>query len=178
MKTPGSRKQLTVVQLEPAHLARRAHPVTDPQLPQRHGWHDLVPVERVRVVSPRQAHREAGGETVVRSSAVSPRDAPAYEFGPYRLLSCGTLVAGNESVPLTPKEEGVLRVLVAAEGHRVSKDALVEAVWREVSVADASLARAVHTLRRRLGCGRDGVCYIRTSYGRGYQLSVPVRRVE
>ena len=100
-----------------------------------------------------------------------------WEFGPFRLRACGTLLGEGGVVPLTPKEEGVLRLLVAAEGRRVSKDEIAGAVWNE-PVSDASLARAVHTLRRRLGDGRDGACYIRTSYGRGYMLALPVRRVE
>jgi DNA-binding winged helix-turn-helix (wHTH) protein len=97
-------------------------------------------------------------------------------FGPFELRACGTLVNEGRVVPLTPKEEAVLRFLVQAEGRRVSKDEIIEAVWSDVAVSDASLTRAIHTLRRRLGDGRNGACYIRTSYGRGYQLAVPVRR--
>jgi len=99
-------------------------------------------------------------------------------FGPFRLLACGTLLEGERMVPLTPKEEAVLRALVAAAGRRVSKDELVAAGWGDdAAVSDASVARAVHTLRRKLGAaGRDDVC-VRTSYARGYQLAVPVERL-
>jgi DNA-binding winged helix-turn-helix (wHTH) protein len=105
-------------------------------------------------------------------------DAAAWEFGPFRLLACGTLLEDGRAVPLTPKEEGVLRVLVVAEGRRVSKDAILEAVWEAEAVSDSSLARAVHTLRRRLGERACGPVLIKTSYGRGYQLAVPVRRID
>jgi DNA-binding winged helix-turn-helix (wHTH) protein len=97
-------------------------------------------------------------------------------FGPFELRPCGTLVTQGRVVPLTPKEESVLRLLVRAEGRRVSKGEIIAAVWSGVAGSDSSLTRAIHTLRRRLGEGEGGACYIRTSYGRGYQLAVPVRR--
>jgi DNA-binding winged helix-turn-helix (wHTH) protein len=100
-----------------------------------------------------------------------------WEFGPFRLLSCGTLLAEGRPVRLTPKEEGVLRLLVAADGRRLTKDEILCAVWPGDSVSDSSLTRAMHTLRRRLAEVGGGRSCIRTAYGRGYQLAVPVRRV-
>jgi DNA-binding winged helix-turn-helix (wHTH) protein len=128
----------------------------------------------------------AAGIAPAAGPAVRPRDAAAepqgaaasWAFGPYRLLACGTLLDGVRIVPLTPKEENVLRALVGAGGRRLSKDELVAAAWGDTPVSDASLARAIHTLRRKLVDGPGGVDCIRTTYGRGYQISVPVSRAE
>lgn len=96
-------------------------------------------------------------------------------FGPFELAPCGTLRASGKVVPLTPKEEAVLRVLVDARGERVGKDALLERAWPDTFVFDTSLTRCIHTLRRKLSAAAEGIDCIRTSYGRGYQLAVDVR---
>ena len=94
-------------------------------------------------------------------------------FGPFTLHACGTLRAGGRVVFLTPKEEAVLRLLVRGGGRRIGSDELLENAWPGLFASDASLARCIHTLRRKLAeaGGRD---FIRTSYGRGYQLTVEV----
>jgi DNA-binding winged helix-turn-helix (wHTH) protein len=120
--------------------------------------------------SPRRAARP--------ESTATDTPAGGWEFGPYRLQPCGTLLGPQGVVALTPKEEGLLRVLVAAEGRRLSKEAILDAVWGGADVLDGSITRAVHTLRRRLGERPGGPVYIGTAYGRGYQLSVPVRRLD
>lgn len=113
-----------------------------------------------------------------RPSAEGAAPAGGWEFGPYRLQPCGTLHGPLGVVTLTPKEEGVLRALVAAEGRRLSKEEILDVVWGGATVLEGSLTRAVHTLRRRLGERPGGPAYISTAYGRGYQLSVPVRRLD
>jgi DNA-binding winged helix-turn-helix (wHTH) protein len=128
---------------------------------------------RVRSASPVERANRRDERQEPRPSA----PGPVYEFGVFRLLPCGTLQAGSEVVPLTPKEEAVLRVLVTAEGRRVSKDTLLGEAWQGAPASDASLTRAVHTLRGRLREAGDGRDCIRTVYGRGYHLALTVRRV-
>jgi DNA-binding winged helix-turn-helix (wHTH) protein len=127
--------------------------------------------------TPNIVARSQGGEPRRAAAAV---EAPAggWEFGAFRLLPCGTLMDRSGVVALTPKEEGVLRVLVAAEGRRLSKETILQAVWGDADVTEGSLTRAAHTLRCRLGERRGGPTYIGTSYGRGYQVRVPVRRLD
>jgi DNA-binding winged helix-turn-helix (wHTH) protein len=99
---------------------------------------------------------------------------PVATFGPFALHACGTLRADGQVVLLTPKEEAVLRLLVQADGRRVGKDELLAKAWPGVFASDTSLARCIHTLRRKLSEAGGGDC-IRTSYGRGYQIAVEVR---
>jgi DNA-binding winged helix-turn-helix (wHTH) protein len=94
-------------------------------------------------------------------------------FGPFQLDPDGRLRAGGRAVPLTPTEERLLRVLVEAEGGRVAREKTLERVWTRRAASDASLARCVHTLRRRLVQASGGIACIRTDYGRGYRLEHP-----
>jgi DNA-binding winged helix-turn-helix (wHTH) protein len=111
-------------------------------------------------------------------SSATRAPEPTWRFGPFNLLACGTLLEDGAIVPLTPTGERVLRLLVEAQGRRVSKDEIANGAWDSEAISDASIARAIHTLRRRLGDGRQGIRYILTSYGRGYQLAVPSWRTE
>ena len=95
-------------------------------------------------------------------------------FGPFRLRDDGLLFVDEKHVPLTPTEEGVLRALAAARGGLVSKDSLVAAVWKGIAVSDASVSRAIHTLRRQLATTPGGEQAIETLYARGYRLAIPV----
>jgi DNA-binding winged helix-turn-helix (wHTH) protein len=98
----------------------------------------------------------------------------ALVFGPYELRADGSLRCAGEWIPLTPKEAGVLAVLCGAAGRIVLKNEIVERVWAGYPASDASLARCVHTLRRRLAAVKGCIALV---YGRGYRLAVPVERV-
>jgi DNA-binding winged helix-turn-helix (wHTH) protein len=103
----------------------------------------------------------------------------AYQFGPFQLRPDGTLLANGRLVPLTPTEEAVLTVLVEARGLRVGKDRIAERAWPATVPSDASLARCLHTLRRKLREAAPLLPHvIATSYRRGFNVCIPVRRVD
>src|SRR3569623_2113819 len=68
----------------------------------------------------------------------------------------------------------ILRELLLRPGDVVTKDELLDAVWPDVTVVEASLATAMTKLRRALGAGpaEDGV--IETVPRLGYRLIAPV----
>lgn len=69
----------------------------------------------------------------------------------------------------TPKEFGIFSVLLSNEEQIVSRESLMEAVWREKSgnVNFETIDKHVGTLRRKLGAyGKN----IRTVYGTGYSF--------
>jgi len=105
-----------------------------------------------------------------------PRDV-TYEFGPFRLRRDGLLLANDRVVHLTPTEEAFLVVLVEAEGARVGKEEVADRVWTSSAPSDASLSRCVHTLRRKLREAAPSTPVIETCYGRGFRVSLPVRRL-
>jgi len=75
-----------------------------------------------------------------------------FEFGDFRLNDRErTLLRAGVPVKLTPKAFDVLRVLLANGNTLVEKSALLSAVWGDVHVDEAVLARAISDLRKALG---------------------------
>jgi DNA-binding winged helix-turn-helix (wHTH) protein len=101
-----------------------------------------------------------------------------FAFGPFRLDSgARRLLRDGEAVPLSPTQFDLLELLVAKAGQVISKDQLIDAVWRDVAVSDNSLEQAISALRRTLdpAAGRQ---FIETRPRRGYRFAVPVTRLE
>ena len=120
----------------------------------------------------KMGHLTAMGRTVARGAG--PRDcrarrAPAlrcglqtvlaavtrFQFGDFELdAAAGRLTHAGTAVTLPARHLDVLAALLAHAGQVVSKDALVEAAWRDVAVTDNSLEQAISSLRRALGGGQ------------------------
>ena len=77
--------------------------------------------------------------------------------------------------PLPPRALGLLEALVAQPGAVVSKQALMDAVWKEAFVTEASLLEAIRVLREALGDDRLSPVYIQTVHRRGYRFIAPIR---
>lgn len=75
-------------------------------------------------------------------------------------------------IPLAPKPFDLLMVLARDAGRILSKDTLLDAVWRGVHVSEDSLFQAVHEARRALGDEAGKV--LRSIPRRGYMLDVDV----
>lgn len=81
--------------------------------------------------------------------------------------------AAGRIIVLRPKTLALLECLLAQAGQVISRDALLDAVWRDVTVTDESLSQAVSELRQALGDGRS---LIRTVPRRGYMLDAETTR--
>jgi DNA-binding winged helix-turn-helix (wHTH) protein len=104
---------------------------------------------------------------------------PTYEFGPYSLDAAErTLRRGREIVPLTLKAFETLLELVKNSGRVIEKEELLNAVWNDSFVEEATLAQNIFTLRKMLGKAGNGRSYIETVQRRGYRFVAPVRVVE
>lgn len=90
--------------------------------------------------------------------------------------AAGRLTHAGAPVTLPVRHLDVLSALMARAGEVVSKDALVEAAWRDVAVTDNSLEQAISSLRRALA-GRDGATPIETVPRQGYRFAGVVQRV-
>jgi DNA-binding winged helix-turn-helix (wHTH) protein/tetratricopeptide (TPR) repeat protein len=99
-----------------------------------------------------------------------------FVFDQYRLdAQERQLVRGAETVPLPPKLFDLLATLVRNPGHLIHKQDLLDRVWSDVAVEEASLTRGISSLRRVLGSTRDGHDFIQTVSKRGYRFLVDVR---
>ncbi|MFN8061357.1 MAG: FHA domain-containing protein [Vicinamibacterales bacterium] len=82
------------------------------------------------------------------------------------------LVRDGAVVHLSPKALDTLLVLAAERPRAVGKRELLERVWPDTFVTDASLARTVHEIRDALGDANASV--VRTVHGHGYAFAAEV----
>jgi DNA-binding winged helix-turn-helix (wHTH) protein len=103
----------------------------------------------------------------------------AVRFGPFMLdLSNRLLSRDGADIPLPPRATGVLWLLVTRAGHVVSKQELLEAVWKDTYVNDDSLAEAISLVRHTLGDDAQQPAFIQTVPRRGYRFVSPIERAE
>jgi len=99
-----------------------------------------------------------------------------FQFGDFELdAAAGRLTHGGTAVTLPARHLEVLAALLAHAGQVVSKDALVEAAWRDVAVTDNSLEQAISSLRRTLAAASGAA--IETVPRQGYRFTGDVQRV-
>lgn len=96
-----------------------------------------------------------------------------YDFGKFRLDTNNHRLAGEngEIVSLTPREFVLLLALIGNAGEVVTKDALLEAVWKDAFVSEETLTRNISFLRKKLG----GEQFIETLPKIGYRFTSEVR---
>ena len=99
-----------------------------------------------------------------------------YQFGPFLLCpSEQLLLREGKQVPLAPKAFDLLTVLVASSGRLLSREELLEAVWKDSFVEEINLTVNISLLRKALGVEPDGSTYIATVPKRGYRFTAPVK---
>jgi len=110
---------------------------------------------------------------------MSRQEKGFYEFGPFRLDPVKrALLCGDDPVALTPKAFSTLLALVERQGEVVEKDTLIELVWPDTFITEATLTQNVFRLRKALGEGAGDHRFIVTVPGRGYSFVAEVRRVD
>ena len=105
-----------------------------------------------------------------------PHQVHSYEFGEFRLILEERLLMreGQENVALPPKVFDVLVLLVENEGHLIEKNALLDLLWPDTFIEEATLARTISSLRKLLReCPEKK--FIETVPKRGYRFVAPVR---
>lgn len=102
-----------------------------------------------------------------------PLDAP-FALGRWTVdPEANEVRCGNDVVRLEPKAVAVLVHLAGRAGEVVTRQALLDAVWPDVVVTDASLTRCVSQLRQALGDDARDAALIETIPKVGYRLHLP-----
>ena len=97
----------------------------------------------------------------------------ALRFGPFVLdLERLCLRGPAGEVELRPKSFEVLRRLAERPRRVVAKEALIGAIWSDVTVTDDSLTRCIGEVRRAIADERGEM--LKTVPRRGYMLDLPV----
>jgi DNA-binding winged helix-turn-helix (wHTH) protein/pimeloyl-ACP methyl ester carboxylesterase len=96
---------------------------------------------------------------------------PTYVFGQFRIdVAKRLLFEADQIVKLTPKAFDTLLVLVENRGSVLSKEELMRLVWPDQFVEENNLAQNIHSVRKLIGDGGEGVRYIETIPKRGYRF--------
>src|SRR5262249_6125458 len=100
-----------------------------------------------------------------------------YEFGPFAvLLNERRLLCNGAQVSLTHKAFDTLVILVEHSGQVLEKKEMMEKIWPDTFVEEATLAQNIFTLRKVLGENTTGVQYIETIPKRGYRFVAEVKK--
>lgn len=97
-----------------------------------------------------------------------------YQFDEFS-LSTTELRRDGRRLALEPRPHAVLYFLVQHRGEIVSKERLHSALWPDVFVTDAALAKAVDRVRAALNDRRAPHRYVATRHRRGWQFVAEVR---
>ncbi|MEU6524951.1 response regulator transcription factor [Streptomyces sp. NPDC046924] len=115
---------------------------------------------RIRAILRRTAGRQPDGRLVVGDLTLDPEGRHVTRAG--------------RTVPLSPTEFSLLRVLMEHAGQVLSKEQLLELVWRyDFGGDDSIVASYVSYLRRKVDAGEPKL--IHTVRGTGYVLRRPPR---
>ena len=102
-----------------------------------------------------------------------------YSFGPFLLDPREkVLFRRGQALGLSPKAIETLLTLVEHHGHVIEKAQLLERVWPNTFVEEATLTQNIFTVRKALGDSPNGHAYIETVPKRGYRFVAPVNTIE
>lgn len=99
-----------------------------------------------------------------------------YEFGTFRLDTQLLELRGPDGpISLEPKCLALLILLVQERARAVPKDEILQSIWPDVFVTDASLSTAMRQVRQATGDTGDRQSVIKTVRGYGFRFVADVR---
>jgi len=102
------------------------------------------------------------------------RTPKEYKFGTFRLdVKSYRLVQNGKPVALTPKSFETLFALVKRRGEMLTKDELLDEIWKDTFVEEVSLARNISVLRKIFGAEN----FIETVPRLGYRFTAEVEEI-
>jgi len=98
-----------------------------------------------------------------------------YRFGAFELdLRARSLRKDGAAVALTPKEFGLLELLLGRAGQALTRNQILNAVWgHSVFVTPRSVDQCVNTLRGKIEPDPRQPTYVKTVRGVGYRFDLP-----
>lgn len=78
------------------------------------------------------------------------------------------LLGSDGEIPLTPKAFELLRLLIDHRPKALSKQEILQAIWKDIFVTENNLATTIRDLREALGDDAKEPRFIRTAYAFGY----------
>ncbi len=98
-----------------------------------------------------------------------------YQFGPFRLTRNPPALYRNEQpMECDPRVLQLLLMLIEHREEVLSREQLIEKLWKGRVVSDASLSQLIHRARQLLDDDGKSPQYIQTVHGRGFRWLAPV----
>jgi DNA-binding winged helix-turn-helix (wHTH) protein/tetratricopeptide (TPR) repeat protein len=85
-----------------------------------------------------------------------------------------SLRASSTSIHIEPMVFDLLCFLIGNAGQVLTREAIIERVWKGRFVSDATVSSCIKSARKALGDSGQNQIYIRTLRGRGFQFTAPV----
>lgn len=117
--------------------------------------------------------REAFAEPASSRHVMSGGRPVRYEFERFTFDPERGLFGPDGEIRLRRLEHRLLATLLVADGRLVTKNAVVDAVWKGQAVSDDSIAQSVRRLRLALADTHAKI--VQTVYGAGLRIPVPIR---
>ena len=110
---------------------------------------------------------------------MSGRNGHFYEFSGFRLdAENHGLWLGDKLVSITPKALELLILLTRRHGNIVSREELLETIWRDTFVEEANINYTVSQLRKILGeNSQSATAFVQTVPKQGYRFVAEVKEV-
>ncbi|TQV72709.1 response regulator transcription factor [Exilibacterium tricleocarpae] len=90
-------------------------------------------------------------------------------------LTSRKLTQGDQYIPLTPKEHGLLELFVRRPGRSLTRDTILTVVWHnKLLITPRSVDRCVNTLRQKIEPDSRLPRYIKSVRDVGYRFDMPV----
>lgn len=101
-----------------------------------------------------------------------------YRFDQFELDTERFLLrAGDGEVHVEPLVFDLLAYLVERAGQVVTRDAIIDHVWKGRFVSDATVSSCIKSVRKALGDSGQSQTYLRTIRGRGFQFAAIVEKM-
>ena len=111
-------------------------------------------------------------------NSVNPNSESIYEFEDFRLDGAHLMLYKDEqALALAPKVVETLLALAERRGEIVSKDEMMERVWKNAFVEESNLTQNIYLLRKTLGKTADGRHLIETFRRRGYRFNGEIKKM-
>ncbi len=110
--------------------------------------------------------------------SVHPSSTSVVRFGKFDFDRDSHILSTEDGeISLPPRVLAILNLLVDRAGSVVTKEALMDSVWKDACVGDTSLTEAMSLLRQALDDDPKDPSYIQTAHRRGYRFVATVEVV-
>jgi Tol biopolymer transport system component/DNA-binding winged helix-turn-helix (wHTH) protein len=105
-------------------------------------------------------------------------EKPIFSFGEFSFDAAQEILyRGAEIISIPPKTRELLGAFIENAGRILTKEDLMDLVWKDTFVEEANLSHHIAVLRKSLGEDKNGKKFIQTIPRKGYRFVAPVSEI-